>query len=130
LACTPLSYAETMGDAMIDLSTGISRRGQADFDHRVWPADPHQLRAIRSTVRQWLAPLGLTDRTHDDLLLAANEAASNSVEHAYPAAATDAVVELTFWTEASAVCLEIADHGTWRPPAAQPDGRGSCGRSS
>jgi serine/threonine-protein kinase RsbW len=109
---------------MVDLSTGIDRPGRSDFDHRVWPADPHQLRAIRSTVRQWLAPLALTDRTHDDLLLAANEAASNAVEHAYPTAATDALVELTFWTEASTVCLEIADHGTWRPPAAQPDGRG------
>jgi serine/threonine-protein kinase RsbW len=107
---------------MVDLSTGI---GRSDFDHRVWPADPHQLRAIRSTVRQWLAPLALTDRTRDDLLLAANEAASNAVEHAYPAAAaTDAVVELTLWTEASTVCLEITDHGTWQPPAAQPDGRG------
>jgi serine/threonine-protein kinase RsbW len=90
----------------------------------VWPADPHQLRAIRSTVHQWLAPLGLTEPTREDLLLAANEAASNSVEHAYPAAATGALVELTFWTEAGSICLEITDHGTWQPPAAQPDGRG------
>jgi anti-sigma regulatory factor (Ser/Thr protein kinase) len=102
---------------------GTGRRGHAVFGHRVWPANPHQLRAIRSAVHQWLAPLGLAEQTREDFLLAANEAASNSVEHAYPATATG-VVELTFWTETSAVCLEITDHGTWQPPAAQRNGRG------
>jgi anti-sigma regulatory factor (Ser/Thr protein kinase) len=109
---------------MVDLATGIDRPGQTDFAHRVWPADPQQLRAIRSTVHQWLASLGLTDQTHHDLLLAADEAASNAVEHAYPAAATGALVELTFWTETGTVCLEIADNGTWRPSSALPDGCG------
>ena len=108
---------------MVDLATGIGRPGQTDFAHRVWPADPQQLRAIRSAVHQWLAPLGLTDQTHHDLLVAADEAASNSVEHAYPAAATGAVVDLTFWTEANTFNLKITDHGTWQPPAAQPNGR-------
>jgi serine/threonine-protein kinase RsbW len=109
---------------MVDVSMGTGRRGHAVFGHRVWPANPHQLRAIRSAVHQWLAPLGLAEQTREDFLLAANEAASNSVEHAYPAAATGSVVELTFWIEAGSICLEITDHGTWQPPAAQPNGRG------
>ena len=57
-------------------------------------------------------------------MLAVNEAASNCVEHAYTPATADDTVELTFWTEARSVCVEIVDHGTWRTPSGQPTGRG------
>ena len=40
------------------------------------------------------------------------------------AANADGTVELTFWTEARCVCIEIVDHGVWRTPADEPTGRG------
>ena len=105
-------------------AAGTRRVEPSEFVHRIWPAHPRQLAPMRAEVRRWLVPYALAGDAEDDMVLAVSEAASNSVEHAYPAAAPDAVVELTFWIEASTVCLEITDHGTWQPPAAQPNGRG------
>ena len=51
-----------------------------------------------------------------DVVFAVSEAASNAVEHAYRQPAADDIVELTFWTEGAAICIEIVDHGRWRPP--------------
>ncbi len=96
----------------------------ATFVHLTWPAHPHQLASIRTQVHSWLSPLDLTEDARDDLVLAVNEAASNSVEHAYLSPSPADTVELTFWTEAHAVCIEIADHGAWRAPSIQPTGRG------
>jgi serine/threonine-protein kinase RsbW len=92
--------------------------------HRTWPARPRHLAPIRAEVRRWLAPLALLGDAEIDLVLAVNEAASNCVEHAYTPATADDTVELTFWTEARSVCVEIVDHGAWRTPSGQPTGRG------
>jgi serine/threonine-protein kinase RsbW len=96
----------------------------SEFAHRIWPAHPRHLAHIRSEVRRWLGPLALTGDNEDDLVLAVNEAVSNSVEHAYRPATLDGTVELTFWTELDAVCVEVVDHGEWRIPPGQPTGRG------
>jgi anti-sigma regulatory factor (Ser/Thr protein kinase) len=104
---------------------GAIRRGESsEFVHRIWPAHPRHLAAIRAEVRRSLAPLALTGDGDDDMVLAVNEAASNCIEHAYPPTTADGTVDLTFWTEADAVCVQITDHGLWQPPAAQPTGRG------
>jgi len=95
-----------------------------EYASRSWTADARQLAPIRTHVRGWLAPLVLPGDDEDDIVLAVSEAASNCVEHAYPADTTDGTVELTFWTEAPHLCLEIVDHGTWRPPTDQPAHRG------
>ena len=92
--------------------------------HRTWPAHPRHLAALRAEVRRWLAPLALPGDAGHDLVLAVNEAASNCVEHAYTPATSDDTVELTFWTEARSVCIEIVDHGAWRTPSGRPTGRG------
>ena len=84
--------------------------------HRTWPARPRHLAAIRAEVRRWLAPLALLGDAEIDLVLAVNEAASNCVEHAYTPATADDTVELTFWTEARSVCVEIVDHGSVADP--------------
>jgi serine/threonine-protein kinase RsbW len=97
----------------------------AEFAHRIWPAHPRHLARIRSEVRRWLGPLALTGDNEDDLVLAVSEAVSNSVEHAYGPATLDGTVELTFWTEPDAVCVEVVDHGEWQIPSDQPTG---CGR--
>src|SRR6185295_8295788 len=73
----------------------------------------------------WLvAPFVLPGDAEDDIVLVVSEAATNCVEHAYPAGTSGGTVELTFWTEAPHLCLEIVDHGTWRPPADHSAHRG------
>ena len=80
---------------------------------------------IRRELSGWLAPLALTEDETADVVLAVDEAAANAVRHAYgPDEA--GIVELTLWTEAGTLCIEIVDHGSWRPPAERPaeGGRG------
>jgi serine/threonine-protein kinase RsbW len=101
-----------------------NRRDSSEFAHRVWPAHPGQLSPLRAEVRRWLAPLALEGDAEDDMVLAVAEAASNCVEHAYLPATADDTVELTFWTEPQAVCVEIVDHGEWQVPSEYPTGRG------
>jgi len=101
-----------------------ARDERSEFVHRSWRADARQLAGMRGEVRRWLTPLALSEDAEDGLLLAVSEAASNSVEHAYTPPTDDDTVELTFWTEPRAVCLEVVDHGRWRPPSDDPTERG------
>jgi anti-sigma regulatory factor (Ser/Thr protein kinase) len=95
-----------------------------EFVRRSWPAHPRQLALIRAETRGWLGHLDLSDEVREDVVLAVNEAASNAMEHAYARTSDGEAVEITFWTEENAVCVEIVDHGLWRPPDATPNGRG------
>ena len=109
---------------MTESATAIGGAERSEFVHRIWPAYPRHLAALRAEVRRWLSPLALSGDAENDLLLAVNEAASNCVEHAYTSATVDGTVELTFWTEPGSVCVEIVDQGRWRTPSGQPTGRG------
>lgn len=110
--------------------------GHVEFVHRSWPADPAQLTVIRHELAGWLASLSLTDDETADVVLAVDEAAANSVRHAYGPGEAGAV-ELTLWTEPggrspggvsrpATLCIEVVDHGRWQPPAERPTegGRG------
>lgn len=110
---------------------GMQQPGHIEFVHRSWPADATQLSVIRHELAGWLAPLALTEGETADVVLAVDEAAANSVRHAY-GPDESGVVELTLWTEAASdsepatLCIEVVDHGHWRTPAEQPaeGGRG------
>jgi serine/threonine-protein kinase RsbW len=99
--------------------------GHIEFVHRSWPADPEQLVVIRRELGRWLSPLTLTEEETADVVLAVDEAAANAVRHAYGPDESGAV-ELTLWTEPDTLCIEVVDHGSWRPPSPQPTegGRG------
>jgi anti-sigma regulatory factor (Ser/Thr protein kinase) len=99
-------------------------RESAGVVHEVWPADAHRLADIRDAVRRWLAPLALPEETDDDIVLAVNEAVSNSIDHAHAQPSADDTVELTLWTEARGLWIEIRDHGRWRTPNGRSTGRG------
>ena len=68
-------------------------RSTAEARRAIWPAHPRQLAPMRLELRRWLAPLAMTGETQEDMILAANEAAANSVEHAYPDATEDDTVD-------------------------------------
>jgi serine/threonine-protein kinase RsbW len=105
---------EVTGDVKrveVDL-TGVA--DSVEYVHRSWPAAPAQLAVIRRDLLGWLAPLGLTSEQKDDVVLAVDEAVANAVRHAYPEG-RPGDVELTLWTEGEALCIEVTDHGSWRP---------------
>jgi serine/threonine-protein kinase RsbW len=83
-----------------------------------------ELALIRVELRRWLVSLGISGTVQEDMVLAACEATANSIEHAYPEATEADTVELMFWTEPGAVCVEIVDHGRWRTPPTELGGRG------
>jgi len=99
---------------------------RVEFVHRSWPADPRQLSLIRRELAGWLAPLALTEDETVGVVLAVDEAATNVVRHAYGEGESGAV-ELTMWTEPGTLCIEVVDHGSWRPPAEERPARGGWG---
>jgi serine/threonine-protein kinase RsbW len=111
---------------MADPAAGMHHIDALEFASGSWPAAARQLAPIRTQVRGWLASLVLPGNDEDDIVRAVGEAVRNCVEHAYTPETTDGTVELTFWTEAPNLCIEIVDHGIWRPPTNQPanPGRG------
>ena len=68
--------------------------------------------------------MALDQDTEQDVVLAVNEAASNAIEHAYipPSPADRVTVRLR--TEPYHLYVEVADHGQWRRPDADPGHRG------
>jgi anti-sigma regulatory factor (Ser/Thr protein kinase) len=78
-------------------------------------------------VRRWnqaLEEAGLDERQTHDVVLAASEAAANSVEHAYRFDAAGNV-RLEAWANEGSVHVAVHDAGVWRAPARRSDrGRG------
>ncbi|MGY4102543.1 SpoIIE family protein phosphatase [Nocardia sp. R16R-3T] len=113
------------------------------------PANPDQLSAMRKRLKAWFAAAAVPHDLASDLIAAANEACSNSIEHAYrngsgpvapaisataeplgratsaAAATTDpGLVELTAECDTQKVVISVADTGTWKPRSADPGPRG------
>ncbi len=95
------------------------------------PADPSCLRAVRERTRAWLLAAGWPEDDADDVVYAVSEAATNAIEHAYPAGAGGPMPRLritgTVLGDARSGVraeLRVRDRGHWRPPALDPGHRG------
>lgn len=95
----------------------------------VLAADPGSLSVMRERLRRWLAAMGWPPIELAEIVLAVNEAASNTVQHAYPAGDPGEVrVAARAFTDtdrARRVIIGISDDGRWRP--ARPGGPGGHG---
>jgi len=109
---------------MVEPSSAEGVVAPTGFARRMWPAESRWLGPIRAELRGWLEPLALTEDDVDDVVLAVNEAASNSIEHTYAPGTLDGTVELTFWAEHSGFCIQVLDHGRWREPSGSDSSRG------
>lgn len=78
----------------------------------------------RDKVRTWLRAHGWTAPQLDDLVLAINEAVSNSIEHGYGIGADDpagtGTVELRGEISDHHVTFTVRDRGVWRQPVDDP----------
>lgn len=86
-----------------------------EFVQLTLPADPAQLPSLRQQVRRCVASLPIPPQRQSETVLAVDEAAANAIQHAYTPGQTG-TIELTIWTEPDALCVQICDHGHWRPP--------------
>ena len=85
------------------------------FAHRIWPANPCHMTTIRAEVTGWLNELPASPDIVNNVVLAVTEAVANCVEHAYHTITEHSTIEVAFWTEGSVICIQISDHGSWRP---------------
>jgi CheY-like chemotaxis protein/anti-sigma regulatory factor (Ser/Thr protein kinase) len=87
------------------------------------PAEPRSVAAARHGLSGWLARRGAPAGQVPDVVLAANEACTNAVEHAY---GPERGASFTLFAEASpaAVVVRVCDDGSWREPRGRGRGRG------
>ncbi|MEU0541910.1 SpoIIE family protein phosphatase [Nocardia sp. NPDC005978] len=88
------------------------------------PAEPAELSGIRRDLKFWLAAAAVPHDCAADLIAAANEACSNSIEHAYLQGGTGDRVLLTAECGPDTVTLVVTDTGVWRPLPSDPGHRG------
>jgi serine phosphatase RsbU (regulator of sigma subunit)/anti-sigma regulatory factor (Ser/Thr protein kinase) len=87
-------------------------------------ADSGELAALREAIGDWIGPLGV--RTTDALgvTLAACEAATNVVEHAYVGQLPGRIGLAAELDGNGAIRINVDDDGTWRTPTGGRGGRG------
>ncbi|WP_243871237.1 SpoIIE family protein phosphatase [Amycolatopsis viridis] len=86
-------------------------------------AEPDSLIDIRRELRRWLALADVPEDPAADVILAVDEACTNSIEHGYGGRG-DGMLTLTATAGDGSVEIVITDDGTWRPPPADPGIRG------
>ncbi|UFS98793.1 SpoIIE family protein phosphatase [Nocardia huaxiensis] len=86
-------------------------------------AEAQQLSRIRRELRSWLAGAAVPHDMAIDLIAAANEACTNSIEHAYLQSDRGQVV-LSASCDLDTLTIEVSDAGIWRPLPADPGHRG------
>lgn len=105
-----------------DVEVVVSRRPSAPLQIEV-PATPDQLSDIRGRLSAWLRATGIPDDLARDMVLAVNEACTNSIEHGYRGGTSG---RMLVYVEAGArgICVRITDFGSWKRPEANPRVRG------
>ncbi|WP_043726563.1 SpoIIE family protein phosphatase [Nocardia asiatica] len=87
------------------------------------PARADELAVLRRTLKGWLAAAAVPHDLAADLVAAANEACSNSIEHAYRNDDTGRV-RLSATCDIDTVVIVVTDTGDWKPRASDPGYRG------
>src|ERR1044072_130500 len=103
-----------------------TRAERADFV-RVDTADALTVARIRRELSQWLSTHLMLDPDRlNDVLLAVNEALTNSAEYAYRGRQGTMTLDVHYDGADDSLLIEVSDRGTWRhvDPAAQPNPRG------
>jgi len=98
---------------LMDQPANLARDGTAPI-RTTWPAQPYVLPLARAHVRSWLSEVGFPTATSDDVVLAANEAVTNAIVHAYLPEQSAATFDLATWCEQGLACVAVQDRGLWR----------------
>jgi PAS domain S-box-containing protein len=78
------------------------------------PADPLHLAPARAALREWLTAAGIDHEQAQDVLVAAGEAVTNSIEHGYRHI-DGGTITLKATSEVDLLHLTIIDTGSWKP---------------
>jgi serine/threonine-protein kinase RsbW len=95
----------------------------ARFVH-AFPASPGEVRKMRHALSTWLEAVGMDEQQTQSVVLAASEAAANSVEHGY-LFDDSGTVRVEAWANHGSVHVVVHDTGAWRVPVPRSErGRG------
>ena len=86
-------------------------------------AKPEKARQLRVCFQHWLRALGASPALVEDLCMAAYEALTNVVDHAYHPGHPDPIMALRARADHDQLTITVSDQGCWRPPQ-QPGYRG------
>lgn len=100
----------------------LQTRESTDALQTTHPASPEQLGAARAVLREWLETIGATNSEVSEILLAANEACMNVIEHAYENGTGTFTLEGHL--DEQTVVLIVRDAGRWSEVRARGRGRG------
>jgi anti-sigma regulatory factor (Ser/Thr protein kinase) len=92
--------------------------------HRVFVAEPEELRHIRASIRSWATARHLTSDVQGDLLIALGEATSNSVRHAFRNS-PPGEIDIRLSLNDSELSVRVSDNGRWLPPSDKDDQLGA-----
>jgi PAS domain S-box-containing protein len=88
------------------------------------PADAVHLSGMRGRVTEWLDRMGLDRRLISEMVLALNEAVTNSALHAYANTDAPGDVDVALALEPRELIATVIDAGRWRQPPDAHDGFG------
>lgn len=88
------------------------------------PADVETLGVMRASAKAWLHELGVDRECVHDALVVLNEAAANSIDHAYVSTHSGSYNAAMSVSATGDLVVEVSDHGTWREPGLHSADRG------
>ncbi len=92
--------------------------------HLELPADSRRLHELRARVTRWLTDAGVAHGVIPDIVIALNEAASNSMLHAYTNMPRRGHVHVSLAIDDNELTAVVSDDGRWRDAHREHDGRG------
>ncbi len=116
--------SETSDDDVALLAARVQSLASAQRLDIELPADSRRLHELRTRVARWLADSGVAADVIPDIVIALNEAASNSVLHAYASTPERGHVRVSLTIDDDAVTAVVFDEGQWRERRDRHDGRG------
>jgi anti-sigma regulatory factor (Ser/Thr protein kinase) len=90
-------------------------------------ADARTVAHFRSELSRWLhSHLALDPARHNDVLLAVNEALTNSADHAYGTGHGPMTMQVRYLAAGDTLLIDVSDHGAWQDtdPATRSNTRG------
>ena len=88
------------------------------------PPDASRLHELRHRIAEWLEEAGVADAIIPEIVIAVNEAVSNSMLHAYQDPESPGPVRVSVAVGEDGITATVSDQGRWRSQPADHDGRG------
>lgn len=123
-SCKPGGVSDESEGCSIEGPSRSGARSSAPAFHQVYPAVATSVRAVRTALAQFAHSLGVPAETSDAVTLAASEAATNVVVHAYAEQDAPGTIEVNATVAMDELWVIVADTGLGLRPRLDSPGLG------